>query len=79
MGKTLGLAVGPGDGAGWQAIVLSEESGVATLARDPGRRDRIYAATSTGYLFESGNRGQAWESINPYPLPPASFLFVLRI
>ena len=49
------------------------------LARDPERRDRIYAVVGDGYLFESGNRGQAWEPINTAPVGQVSFLFVVRI
>lgn len=79
VGKDLGLWSSPDGGTTWQQVELSERGGVGTMARDPERRDRLYAATSTGYLFESGNRGQSWERINPSPLPPASYLYVLRI
>jgi hypothetical protein len=79
VGTDLGLRVSQDGGAAWQEADLGEAGGVITLARDPERRDRLYAATTTGYLFESGNRGQSWERINPSPLPPASYLYVLRI
>jgi hypothetical protein len=68
------------DGASWQGVDLGEgETGVNALARDPERRDRLYAATSNGYLFDSGNRGQSWERVNPSHLPPAGYLFIVRI
>jgi photosystem II stability/assembly factor-like uncharacterized protein len=79
-GTRSGLWVSEDGGASWQGIGLEEgEIGVNALERDPERRDRIYAATSNGYLFESGNRGQAWERINPSPLPAARYMFVVRI
>lgn len=82
-GTPLGLRVSQDGGDSWQEASLGEATGeaagVTALVRDPERRDRLYAATSSGYLFESGNRGQAWERINPSPLPPANYLFVLRI
>ena len=53
--------------------------GVIALARDPERRDRLYAATSTGDLYESGNRGQAWRQVNNAPIEAVVALFVLRI
>jgi len=79
VGTDLGLRVGQDGGVLWQEAELGEAGGVKALARDPERRDRLYVATSTGYLFESGNRGQTWERINPSPLLPASYLYVLRI
>jgi hypothetical protein len=79
-GTRSGLWVNQDGGSSWQGVDLGEgETGVNALARDPERRDRLYAATSNGYLFESGNRGQTWERINPSPLPPASYLYVVRI
>jgi photosystem II stability/assembly factor-like uncharacterized protein len=79
-GTRSGLWVSQDGGASWQGVDLGEgEMGVNALARDPERRDRLYAATSNGYLFESGNRGQAWERINPSLIPAASCLFVVRI
>ena len=79
VGSDLRLSVSQDGGVSWQEADLGEAGGVSALARDPERRDRIYAATSTGYLFESGNRGQSWERINPSPLPPASYLYAMRI
>lgn len=79
VGIGLGLWASQDGGVTWQEAGLSEAGGVRALVRDPERRDRLYAATSTGYLFDSGNRGQSWERINPSPLPQASYLYVLRI
>ena len=63
----------------WHRTQLPHEGGVVALARDPERRDRVYAALSTGYLCESANRGIAWELINSQPLPPIHSLYVIRI
>ena len=52
---------------------------MTALARDPERRDRLYAATETGYLFESGNRGRTWEAINAEPVGPVASIYVIRI
>ncbi|HYO50843.1 MAG TPA: hypothetical protein VEW94_13410 [Chloroflexia bacterium] len=79
VGTASGLAVSPDGGASWQVIEMPQQGGVVALARDPERRDRIYAATDTGYVFESGNRGQAWQQVNATPLPPVSYLYVVRI
>ncbi len=79
VGTDLGVRVSQDGGVLWQEADLGEAGGVSAIARDPERRDRLYVATSTGYLFESGNRGQSWERINPSPLPPATYLYVLRI
>jgi photosystem II stability/assembly factor-like uncharacterized protein len=79
VGTVSGLAVSPDGGASWQVVELPQQGGVVALARDPERRDRIYAATDTGYVFESGNRGQAWQQVNTAPVPPVSYLYVVRI
>jgi photosystem II stability/assembly factor-like uncharacterized protein len=79
VGTVSGLAVSPDGGASWRVVGLPQQGGVVALARDPERRDRIYAATDTGYVFESGNRGQAWQQVNAAPLPPPSYLYVVRI
>ena len=61
-----------------EGITLSF-GGVTALARDPERRDRLYAATATGYLYESGNRGQTWQPINERPTGPVNSLYVIRL
>ncbi|HVG01047.1 MAG TPA: hypothetical protein VND68_14500, partial [Chloroflexia bacterium] len=63
----------------WQTVELPHEGAITALARDPERRDRVYAATSTGYLLESGNRGQSWQPVNSSPTGLVSALFVVRI
>jgi hypothetical protein len=79
LGTDDGLHVSQDGGGTWAAVALPQAGGVTTLARDPERRDRLYAGTSTGYVFESGNRGQAWQVINAAPAPPVRFLYVIRI
>jgi hypothetical protein len=78
-GTAEGIQVSPDGGDTWTQPALGHEGSVTALARDPERRDRLYAATSTGYLFESGNRGQVWQAINNEPVAPVRALFVLRI
>lgn len=73
-----GLSVSP-DSYTWQVAELPHEGAVTAFVRDPERRDRIYAATDTGYLLESGNRGQSWQAINSGPIGLVSYLFVVRI
>lgn len=79
VGAPGGVVVSPDGGATWGVAQLREPGGVTALARDPERRDRLYAATDGGFLFESANRGQAWQPINAAPLPPVSALYVIRI
>ncbi len=78
-GTASGLQVSPDGGETWQGVKLPQAGAVSALAHDPERRDRLYAATHTGYLFESGNRGQSWQAINMGPLPAVSYLYVVRI
>jgi photosystem II stability/assembly factor-like uncharacterized protein len=78
-GTAAGLEVSPNGGGTWTRAALPYEGSITALERDPERRDRLYAATSTGYLFESGHRGQSWEAINDEPAGPVRALFVLRI
>jgi photosystem II stability/assembly factor-like uncharacterized protein len=78
-GTPNGLQISPDGGASWTQPALPNEGSVTALARDPERRDRLYAATSTGYLFESGNRGRTWESINAEPVGAVGALYVIRI
>lgn len=73
-----GLAVSPDGGLAWAEVELPHSGAVTALARDPERRDRLYAATGTGFLFESANRGQTWQAINAAPLSPISALHVVR-
>ena len=77
VGTSGGISVSPDGGENW----LQKDVGgrVTTLARDPERRDRLYAGTREGYIFESGNRGQAWTPVNAAPLPPIISLFLVRI
>jgi photosystem II stability/assembly factor-like uncharacterized protein len=79
MGASPGLFVSPDGGITWSPVELPAPGAVTALARDPERRDRLYAATSSGYIFESGNRGLAWQQVNVEPLPEASYLYVVRI
>jgi hypothetical protein len=79
VGTPSALLVSPDGGGIWQQADLSQPGGVIALARDPERRDRLYAAISTGYIFESGNRGQSWQSVNGEPAGQVSHLFVIRI
>lgn len=67
------------DGDAWRQVDLPRPGVVTVFARDPQRRDRLYAATATGYLLESGNRGQSWQPINTEPLSAVSYLYVIRI
>jgi hypothetical protein len=79
VGAASGLFSGAGDGSLWQAINLPQPGGVTHIARDPERRDRLYATTAEGYLYESGNRGQTWEPINEHPTGTVNALFVIRL
>ena len=77
VGTSSGISVSPDGGESWQQ---KDVGGRATaLARDPERRDRLYAGTHEGHIFESGNRGQAWTAVNAAPLPPVISLFLVRI
>ena len=78
-GTSDGLQVSEDGGNTWSAAALPREGEVTALARDPERRDRLYAATATGYLFESGNRGRSWEAINDEAVGSVGAMFVLRI
>ncbi|HEX8598365.1 MAG TPA: hypothetical protein VF952_07585 [Chloroflexia bacterium] len=78
VGTPGGLYVSP-DTHAWQSVGLPHEGPVTALARDPERRDRVYAATDVGYLLESGNRGQSWQPVNSTPIGLVSYLFVVRI
>lgn len=73
------LFVSPDGGGTWQQADLPQQGGVTAIARDPERRDRLYAATSTGYIFESGNRGQSWQGVNAEPVGEISYLYIIRI
>lgn len=79
VGTPTGLYISPDGGAGWQEAALPQPSAVTALAHDPERRDRLYAATASGFLLESGNRGQSWQPVNAEPLPVTRYLFVVRI
>ncbi|MFL5735112.1 MAG: WD40/YVTN/BNR-like repeat-containing protein [Chloroflexia bacterium] len=79
VGTASALFLSPGGGDTWQAVDLPQPGGIAAIARDPERRDRLYAATAGGYLFESGNRGQTWEPVNEHPAGAITSLFVLRL
>jgi len=78
-GTANGLQVSADGGTTWTQVALPYEGSVTALVRDPERRDRLYAATETGYLFESGNRGRAWEAINDEPVGEVAAIYVLRI
>jgi len=78
-GTQSGLDVSADGGETWGSVDLPVPGGVATLARDPERRDRLYAATESGYLLESGDRARTWHVINASPLPRAGYLFAIRI
>lgn len=77
VGASGGISVSPDGGESWQQKDVGGR--VTALARDPERRDRLYAGTHEGYIFESGNRGQAWMPVNAAPLPPVISLFLVRI
>jgi photosystem II stability/assembly factor-like uncharacterized protein len=79
VGTVSGLFVSADGGVVWQAAGLPQPGGITAMARDPERRDRLYAATSTGYLYESGNRGHTWQPINEQPTSLISSLFVIRL
>jgi BNR/Asp-box repeat len=74
-----GIQVSADGGDSWTGAVLPHKGSVTALARDPERRDRLYAASAAGYLFESGNRGRTWQAINREAIAPVATLFVLRI
>jgi photosystem II stability/assembly factor-like uncharacterized protein len=79
VGTHEGIWVSPDAGVTWQMPSLPAPGGVTALARDPERRDRLYAATDTGLLFESGNRGADWQPVNASPVAPVRALYVVRI
>ena len=76
-GTSHGITVSPDGGQNWH--IGDIEQSITSFARDPERRDRLYAGTHEGYIFESGNRGQAWTPVNTAPLPPVISLFLVRI
>ena len=78
-GTADGLQVSADGGTTWTEVSLPHEGTISALARDPERRDRLYAGSGTGYLFESGNRGRTWEAINDQPVGAVSALYVERI
>jgi photosystem II stability/assembly factor-like uncharacterized protein len=78
VGTPTGLSVSP-DTHAWQMVGLPREGTITAFARDPERRDRVYAATGMGYLLESGNRGQLWQAVNSTPTETIGALFVVRI
>jgi hypothetical protein len=78
-GTPEGVLVGDDTGGIWTRTALPHEGSVTALARDPERRDRLYAATSTGYLFESGNRGRTWQAINHEAIAPVGAMYVMKI
>lgn len=73
------LQISSDGGVNWQAVQFAGADIVSALAHDPERRDRVYAATLAGYVFESGNRGQSWQPVNSNPTLGISSLFVVRI
>ena len=79
VGTPEGLFVSPDDGGTWQQAEVPQDGVVVAIARDPERRDRVYAATDTGFVFESGNRGQSWQPVNSQPVAEIKALYVLRI
>ncbi|MEO8286670.1 MAG: hypothetical protein ABI670_09565 [Chloroflexota bacterium] len=79
VGTSAGLEVSQDGGTTWTQPTLPQEGAVTALARDPERRDRLYAATDGGYLAESGNRGQTWQAINTEPLARVASIYVVRI
>lgn len=72
-----GISVSPDGGETWQQKEI--EGRTTALARDPERRDRLYAGTHKGFIFESGNRGQVWTQVNAAPLPSVIAIFPMRI
>ncbi|MEO5952940.1 MAG: hypothetical protein ABIQ44_10795 [Chloroflexia bacterium] len=79
VGTDQGIAVSPDGGATWHTPELPHTGSVTAFARDPERRDRLYAAIGNGFLVESGNRGMAWQAVNPQPPGPISYIYVVRI
>jgi photosystem II stability/assembly factor-like uncharacterized protein len=79
VGTSDGLHVSQDGGSTWSEAALPREAEVTALARDPERRDRLYAATAPGYLFESGNRGRNWDAINDEAVGSVGAMCVLRI
>lgn len=79
VGTQSGIVVSPDSGATWHTPEMPHTGGVTAFARDPERRDRLYAAIGTGYLIESGNRGTSWQAINTTPVGPVGYMYVLRI
>lgn len=65
------------DGGNWQAVDIPEKN-ITALARDPERRDRVYAGTALGHIFESGNRGQDWQPVTGASLAAVTALYVIR-
>jgi hypothetical protein len=74
-----GLVASADGGESWSPTDLPAKGSITAFARDPERRDRLYAALSTGYLLESGNRGQSWDPVNSQPLAPVTALYAIRI
>lgn len=79
VGTANGIVVSPDGGATWNAADLPHTGGVTAFARDPERRDRLYASVGSGYLVESGNRGATWQAINSHHVGPVGSLYVVRI
>ena len=79
VGTPDGLWTSPDSGATWRKPDMPAPGGISAVARDPERRDRLYAATGTGLLFESGNRGAEWSDVNAAPVAPVRSLYVVRI
>jgi photosystem II stability/assembly factor-like uncharacterized protein len=76
-GTADGMTISPDGGESWHPTTI--EQGVAAFARDPERRDRLYAGTMEGYIYESGNRGQSWSEVNSVPLSAVAALYIVRI
>jgi photosystem II stability/assembly factor-like uncharacterized protein len=79
VGTQDGISVSPDAGVSWQKPAMPGAGAITAIARDPERRDRRYAATDTGLLFESGNRGVEWQAVNVSPVAPVRALYVVRI
>ena len=79
VGTPEGIETSADGGITWQTAQLPAGGGVSALERDPERRDRLYAGTDTGHIYESGNRGQTWQAVNPTPTHPIQYLYVIRI